>query len=129
MTAMTLLTRTARTASALALLGVGACSLDTGDVSEPKSLIGAASATQNVKTGAPATLSVFVLNQFGEPLMGSPVAFALSSGTGALSATNVATSAQGLAEATFTPSKAGTSVVSVSVPGLKAITFTIIAAD
>ena len=126
---MTLLTRAARTASALTLLGVGACSLDTGDVNEPKSLIGAASSTQNVTTGKPATISVFVLNQFGEPIMGSPVTFAVSAGAGTLSTTSVATSVQGLAEATFTPSKAGTSVVRVSVSGLNPITFTVIAAD
>lgn len=117
------------TLAALLALGPAACSLDTGAPDEPKSLVGATSSSINVKTGAPATLSVFVLNNYGEPITGSNVTFTLTSGTGALSAATVATASSGLAQATFTPSKAGTSLVNASVPGLHAITFTVIATD
>lgn len=129
MTTMTLLTRVARHASVAALLGAAACNLDTGDVSEPKTLFGASSSSQAVKTNAPATISVFVLNQYGEPIQGAQVTFTLESGTGNLVPTNVASSVQGLAETTFTPTRAGSAIVAVRAGSLAPIRFTITATD
>ena len=123
------LARAARVASAVSLLGLAGCSLDVGDPSTPKSIVGAAPASQNVKTGVGAKISVFILNQYGEPLTAVPVTFAVASGTGTLDATTVNTATTGLAEATFTATKAGTAVVSVSVAGLRALSFSVIASD
>jgi hypothetical protein len=123
------LARAARLASAISLFGLAGCDLDVGDPSTPKSMIGAAPISQNVKTGAGAKISVFILNQYGEPLTAVPVSFAVASGTGTLDVTTVNTATTGLAEATFTATKAGTAVVNVSVAGLRALSFTVIASD
>ena len=129
MTRMALLTHARRLASTTALLGVAGCSLDTGSPNEPKTLYGGTSTSQSVKTNAPTTISVFVLNNYGEPINGATVTFTLTAGTGTLSATTVTSTTAGIAQATYTPTKAGTSVVEVSVPGLKPIPFTIVASD
>ena len=123
------LARAARLASAVSLLGLAGCNLDVGDPSTPKSIIGAVPQSQNVKTGTGAKITVFVLNQYGEPLTAVPVSFVLASGSGTLDATTVNSATTGLAEATFTPTKAGTAVVNVRVAGLQSLAFTVVAAD
>jgi hypothetical protein len=117
-----------------ALLGAVAtllagCSLDSGDPSTPSTVVAASNSTLTAKTNTPVGVGVYVFNQFQEPIQGATVTYTVTGGTGTLSAATKATDLQGFAQNSFVPTKAGTSTITASVGGLRALTFTVVAAD
>jgi hypothetical protein len=112
----------------VALVAVGACTLNT-DVSEgPAGLIkipdgdGQTAATS---TTLPIPLSVVVVNQFGERLPGVTVTWTISSGGGTLSADTTQTDELGVASVSYTTGTTpGEAVIQASVAdGVLIVTF------
>lgn len=118
----------ARRMLAIAMIGVaaGGCSLDT-DVSAPGGLLKVT--TDPVAVAVNAVLpevTVLVVNQFGERLKNVAVTWSVT-GSGSLSATQVASDESGLAFVDYTAGPtAGQAVIRAQVHGVPAVSFNIV---
>lgn len=104
---------------------IGACSLNT-DVSQPAALIRYAGDAQTAPplTLLPTSLTVLVVNQFGERLKNVNVTWSIESGGGTLSATSAVSDESGLASVDYTTGpNAGNAIIHAAVHDLLPLSF------
>jgi hypothetical protein len=118
-----------RTFAAVIALSLAACS----DSTDPRAatgltLVSGNDQTTTVGTAAASALVVAVTDQNGAALSGTTVSWAVSQGSGTLSASTTTTDSNGQASVTFTPNVEGASVVTASVSGISStVQFTVTA--
>lgn len=120
--------RGAFTLFALASLTLGACDDDVTDPSTATTVT-IVSGDQQTTTAGAALAAPFVVtidDQNGDPMSGVTVTWAITSGSGSLSATSSVSDSNGDAQSTYTAgTEAGTATVTATVSGLTALTFTV----
>ena len=116
-----------KVALVVALAGVGGCTLNT-DLSGPAGIVKSSGDGQSAPTNTalPEPLTVIVFTQFGERLRNVTVNWAITTGSGTLSALSTLTDDGGMASVNFTTGATpGLVAVQARVSGLPALTFSI----
>jgi hypothetical protein len=111
----------------VALAGVSGCSLNT-DISGPAGIVKYSGDNQTAPPNTMLTtpLAVIVFTQFGERLQNVTVNWAITTGTGTLSAPSTVTDEGGIASVNFTTgATTGLVAVQARVSGIPALTFSI----